>query len=49
MTCNVDTLALAEAVSSPVHPEDIGCIFHQNHACEQIMWYHILFGEDGLT
>jgi len=34
MTCNVVTIALEEPVSSPIHPEDTGYIFHQNHAYE---------------
>ena len=33
MTCNVVvTITLEKPVSSPIHPEDTGCIFHQYHA-----------------
>ena len=33
MTCNVvAAIALEEPVFSPIHPEDTGCIFNQNHA-----------------
>jgi hypothetical protein len=48
----VVTITLEVPVSSPIHPEDIGCIFHQNHAYESNYvvshpawrrWTHIIF------
>ena len=50
VTCNaVVTIALEELVSSPPTQKILAAYFTKTMLVNQIKWYHILLGEDGLT